>query len=257
MHAFIAAGGIPKVDEPLYQLTRGINKALLPIAGKPMIQWVLDAASNSGVIDSITVIGLDQQSGLQSKLPLRFLPNQGSLVLNVRAGAKLIQEIYPDADLLMALPADIPAVTPQIVAGMAQLFNQTNHDLYYSVVEKSVMEERFPGSKRTYVTLRDKTLCGGDIHAVRLVVALDEKSLYNDLFNARKNPLKQASLMGMDVLFLLLLKCLTLEEAAQRISQRLGIRARAVICPYAEAGMDVDKPFQHTLVETDMLSRKK
>ena len=256
MHAFIAAGGIPKVDEPLYQLTQGINKALLPIAGKPMIQWVLDAASSSGVIESITVIGLDQQSGLQSKLPLRFLPNQGSLVLNVRAGAKLIQEIYPDADLLMALPADVPAVTPQIVASMAQLFNQTNHDIYYSVVEKSVMEERFPGSKRTYVSLRDKALCGGDIHAVRLAAALDEKALYNDLFNARKNPLKQAALVGLDVLLLLLLKRLTLEEAAQRISQRLGIRARAVICPYAEAGMDVDKPFQHSLVEADMLSRK-
>ena len=255
MHAFIAAGGIPASGEPLFQLTKGLNKALLSIAGKPMIQWIVDAASESGVIDSITIIGLDNTQNLLSRLPLHYLSDQGSLVSNVRAGAALIKQIYPDADVLMALPADIPAVTPEIIAEMAQSFQQTNHDLYYSVVEKVVMEAKFPGSNRTYVKLRDKTVCGGDIHAVSIATALNENALYNTLFNTRKNPLRQAFMVGIDILALLLLKRLSLEETADRVGKRLGLNARAVVCPFAEAGMDVDKPFQFEIVENYLLKR--
>lgn len=35
--AIVIAGGIPKEGEPLYPLSQGKPKALLPIAGKPMI----------------------------------------------------------------------------------------------------------------------------------------------------------------------------------------------------------------------------
>ena len=40
MDAIVTAGGIPMPGEPLYEYTNGSPKALLDIAGKPMIQWV-------------------------------------------------------------------------------------------------------------------------------------------------------------------------------------------------------------------------
>jgi hypothetical protein len=40
------------------------------------------------------------------------------------------------------------------------------------------------------------------------------------------------------------------------VSKRLGLRGRAVVCPYAEIGMDVDKPFQLEIMRAD-LSRSK
>jgi NDP-sugar pyrophosphorylase family protein len=39
MDAVVTAGGIPKPDELLYPYTLGKPKALLEIAGKPMVQW--------------------------------------------------------------------------------------------------------------------------------------------------------------------------------------------------------------------------
>src|SRR3972149_4313418 len=57
--AIVIAGGIPKPDEPLYPLTQGKSKALLDIAGQPMIQWVLDALSEAQTIRRVVVIGLE------------------------------------------------------------------------------------------------------------------------------------------------------------------------------------------------------
>ena len=45
MDAIVIAGGIPQPEEPLYEYTQGIPKAMLNIAGKPMVQWVLDASA--------------------------------------------------------------------------------------------------------------------------------------------------------------------------------------------------------------------
>jgi hypothetical protein len=51
---------------------------------------------------------------------------------------------------------------------------------------------------------------------------------------------------------LLLLKQLTIHDAVRRISSGLEIRGRALDCPYAELGMDVDKPFQLEIMQKDL-----
>jgi hypothetical protein len=69
---------------------------------------------------------------------------------------------------------------------------------------------------------------------------------------ARKNPLRQAGLIGLDTMLLLLLRQLTLQELVRRVSRRLEIRGRALDCPFAELGMDVDKPFQLAIIQKDL-----
>ena len=51
MDAIVTAGGIPLPEEPLYTETRGHNKALLDIAGKPMVQWVYEGARRAARLD--------------------------------------------------------------------------------------------------------------------------------------------------------------------------------------------------------------
>ena len=75
------------------------------------------------------------------------------------------------------------------------------------------------------------------------------------LIAASKNPLKQASFFGLDTVLLLLLRQLTLEDAAQRVSKNIGLKARAIVCPYAEVGMDVDKPHQLDLMRADLAQK--
>src|SRR5438045_672479 len=87
--ALIMAGGVPKPDEPLYSYTQGKSKALLEIAGQPMIQWILDALNSAQTIRRVLIVGLNQNDvSLRCQKPLDFLPNHGGLIENVEAGVK-------------------------------------------------------------------------------------------------------------------------------------------------------------------------
>jgi len=96
------------------------------------------------------------------------------------------------------------------------------------------------------------SFCGGDMNAIRLGAALQDNPAWHRVVEARKSPLKQAQLIGFDTLFFLLLRTLSVQRAENMISKRLKIRGRALVCPYSEVGMDVDKPFQLEMLRTEM-----
>ena len=81
--------------------------------------------------------------------------------------------------------------------------------------------------------------------------------MWEKITNSRKSPLKQAALIGFDTAFLLLTGRLTLKKAETRIMTRLNITGKAIVCPYAEVGMDVDKPHQLEIMRADLRKRIK
>ena len=73
------------------------------------------------------------------------------------------------------------------------------------------------------------------------------------LLSARKSPLRQAAILGPRVALELLLGRVTLKQAAAGLSARMAITGRAVVCPYAEVGMDVDAP-EHLAIVREALA---
>jgi CTP:molybdopterin cytidylyltransferase MocA len=252
MDAIVTAGGIPQPDEPLYPYTQGNLKALLDVAGKPMVQWVLDALGRASSIERVVVVGLNEASGVTCSKPLRYLPNQGNMLENIRSGVRLVLEQDPAAGHVLLVSSDIPAITAEMVDWVVNTTMQTDHDIYYCVITRESMESRFPGSKRTYTRLKDVELCGGDMNVARALTAVGDEALWQRIIAARKSALKQAALLGFDTLFLLIFRLITLEQAAKKVSKRLGIKGRALVCPYPEIGMDVDKPHQLELLRADL-----
>jgi hypothetical protein len=63
--------------------------------------------------------------------------------------------------------------------------------------------------------------------------------------------------MGFDTLLLILLRMITLDEAVKKLTTRLHMTGKAIVCPYAEIGMDVDKPNQLELMRADLANRVK
>jgi hypothetical protein len=106
------------------------------------------------------------------------------------------------------------------------------------------MEQRFPTSRRTFVRLKDLEVCGGDMNMARTAIVDKNSAFWNRLIEARKNPAAQASLLGFDIIFRFLFRQLTADDVIRRVAEKLGLRGRALICPFAEVGMDVDKPHQ-------------
>lgn len=252
MDAVVTAGGIPLPGEPLYPFTHGGEKALLDVAGKPMIQWVLEALDGSKAVDHIIIIGLEKTSAVHIIKPAWFEPNHGSLLENIRGGVKKVLELDPGAAHLLLVSSDIPAILPRMVDWVAETAMQTDDDMYYNVIEKKVMEARFPGSKRTYIHLKGMDLTGGDLNVIRTMTVTSNDEMWDRIIAARKNPFKQAALVGYDVLILLLLRQIELDRAVRMISRRMKVKGRVLVCPYAEVGMDVDKPHQLEIMRADL-----
>ncbi|MCJ7702143.1 MAG: NTP transferase domain-containing protein [Anaerolineales bacterium] len=255
MDAIITAGGIPKPEDLLYPYTQGESKARMQIGGKPMIQWILDAVSQAKTIESVVLVGLDADSGLNCTKPLSFVPNQGSRLDNVRTGIKEVVARNPQAVYALVISSDIPAITGEMIDWSVNTSLETEHDLYYSVITREVMEKRYPGSRRSFIRLKDLEVCGADMNMIHTSIVTGRDEFWNKLIAARKNALKQAALIGYDTLILLLLRRLTIEKMIELVAKRFDLRGRALLCPYAEVGMDVDKPYQFEILQTDLEGR--
>jgi hypothetical protein len=131
--------------------------------------------------------------------------------------------------------------------------------VYYHLIQKDVMEKRYPGSKRTWTHLKDMEICGGDVNVGRidLILGNQNKDMWDKITDARKSPLKQAALIGFGTALRLLTGQLTLAKAEESIMGRLNITGKAIVCPYAEIGMDVDKMFQLEIMREDLKKQAK
>jgi NDP-sugar pyrophosphorylase family protein len=255
MDAVVTAGGIPQPDELLYPYTLGKPKALLEIAGKPMVQWVLDALSGAKKVENVVLIGLTEESGVTCAKPLTFIPNKTSMIENILGGINKVLEINPSATRVLMVSSDIPAITPEMLDWEVETTLQTDVDLCYTVVKREVVEVRYPGSRRTYVKLKDVDVCGGDLNVLHTSVVRMNPEIWERLIATRKNPVKQAAILGFDTLFLMMFRMITLDEAVKKVATRLQMTGRAVVCPYAEIAMDVDKPNQLEMIRTDLMRR--
>jgi GTP:adenosylcobinamide-phosphate guanylyltransferase len=254
MFAMLLAGGTLGQQESLFPYAPAGQKALIDVSGKPMVRWVLEALEGAELIDAVVVIGLEHRPDLEIAKATRFISDQGGLLANARSGLRHIERVNPRADRVLVISGDIPTVSSEMVDWRCQAALDSDADLSYLAIERDVMESRFPGSSRSYVRVQNLQLCGGDCHCVRTGV-LAEEALWERLISARKNPLRQAALIGYGTLLGLLLRRLTLPGAERRISQRLGINGRVQLSPYAELGMDVDTPQQLEMLRGDIARR--
>jgi GTP:adenosylcobinamide-phosphate guanylyltransferase len=252
MDAIVIAGGIPNPEDPLYPFLKGDAKALVDVAGKPMIQWVLDAVGGAKHVDNVILVGLSAKNNLTCHKPLHYLSNQGRMLSNIVVGVHKSLELNKKNKYVLVVSSDIPALKAEMVDWLVETCMETQDDLYYGVCPKEVMETRFPNSKRTYTHLKGMDVCGADINISHVRNATEHLEMWEQLIGSRKSPLKQAGLIGWGTLFALFMRRLTLEDAVRRVSERIGIKGRAIIWSHAEPCMDVDKPHQLELLREDL-----
>lgn len=252
MKAILLTGGVITEDDPLSAYSKYKHKSLIPIGSKPMGQWVLDALSEAQAVDKIYIIGLKDTCGFSSLKPIEYLTDQGSIFDNIHFGARAITEASGHDETIIVASADIPGLRAEMVDWLTAQIQNDLFDLYYSVVSKNVMESRFPGSNRSYIRFKDTDVCGGDINVFNSRLLLQADELWVRLSESRKSAKKQVALIGMDTLFLMMLKIVTMDQVVKRVCRKLKIHGKALVVPFAEMAMDVDKPHQLELIRADL-----
>jgi GTP:adenosylcobinamide-phosphate guanylyltransferase len=259
MDAIVLAGGRLPPEDPASTTVPGGLKCLQVVGGRTMLQRSLDALSEARGIGRVIVVGVPPETPLTCGHPLEVIPAERDMIRSLQAAAARLAPATPgavsaDAQALV-VSADAPLVTGEMLDWMRERAVEGGADVTITTVERSVMEARFPGSKRTYVRLRDAELCGGDVAAFRLAVADRGVELAERLVNARKHPWQIAAIVGPGTLASLMAGRLTLAQALRALDARLDLKLNVLVSPYAEMAMDVDKPAQLALVRAELAAR--
>lgn len=241
---FIAAGYDPDKADPLLEAAGVDHKSLVPVAGKPMIWHVVRAFVESGQVGEIVIIGLGAEHGLDFGVPVHYVPNQPSLWASQNAGVRRLREINPADRFIVGTTADIPLLTAEVINWFIDHCQPFERELYWGIVPEDVMLRGFPDSKRSYLSLREGRFCSGDLYLGKLSTAEGIQGKMRGFIENRKSVVRQLLLLGPITVLRFVFRRLAIDDLLAVVRRLFGITGSPVILPFAEAGMDVDKPFQ-------------
>lgn len=252
--ALVLAGYSPETPDPL-AIAMGVErKSLIPIAGKPMVYWVVKALRESSRVNQIYIVGMGPEDNVDFGTDIVYVPNQAQHFDNVMAGFSAVHARQPDEAFLLIASADIPTVQANTVKWFIESCEAMDGDLFYSVVEKAVMEAAFPDSRRSYVPVVEGKFCGGDLFFIRIAIAHNNEHLVRELLAKRKNAFQQARLLGFSTIIKFLFRRLSIKDAEGLSERLLHAKGHVIISPYADLAMDADKPHQLETVRAKLES---
>ncbi|AEG58464.1 NTP transferase domain-containing protein [Desulforamulus ruminis] len=210
-------------------------EAQIKIGSSSMVNYVTQALLQAGKVGRVLVVG---PPDLAAVLPpgLELIPSGQTVMENVRLGSARMDRPF------LLVTSDIPLLTPGAVDEFIGLCGDRQADLYFPLVPREAVEEKFPEVRRTYVRFTEGIFTSGNLFLVNPEAVQKCMGVGQELVNLRKHPLALARRVGIGPLFKFLFRALSLLEAQHRASTLLGIDGRAVICRCPEIGVDVDKP---------------
>ena len=248
--AIVLAGYDPDRPDPLVEQSGEPHKVLLRLAGKPMIEYVVKALASSERVGRIVIVGVDPIDGLDCDRELHYLPNLNSLFDNAYSGVTLCASWQDPERQILLTSGDIPLLTGEQTTWFIDACQPYDKDAYIGAVEKSVMERTFPESRRTYVRLVEGRFCNGGLYLARLEAALRRQGMIRDLVDNRKNVFRQIRMLGLPALLKFVFHRLQMDDLVKITQRILQLEVAPIYLPFAESGMDVDKPHQLAQAET-------
>lgn len=243
----VLAGGEGTVIDPSARF-----KGLLSIAGKPMVEWVVDALRQADAVHEIAVVVPTAENlGAWVDKVDKLVVSDGDFIENVLAGVRAFRVERP----LLIATGDLPALTPEAVDDYVRRSLDTGAEVTYPLVRKSDMLEQFPGSERTYVKIVGGPVTGGNIVLISPEVAERNAEVGQRLFDTRKSALKMARVLSVSFVVRLVAGRLRPDDVAKRLNELLGARCAAIYTSYASIGADVDKPVDVVVAERVLYER--
>lgn len=236
-HVILLAGG---EKGPLYETTGYVEKALIPIHGKPMLSWVIEAFRACDRVDEIVVVGSANLDTLDAMTQVRKRILTGlNVVQNLLHAVTYVKHrLYggaSDHNGYVISFCDAVFLTPEIIDDTLRAIEELDGDIVLHYVEKATFQEAGLPTQRTYIPVAGKNYTGSTIYYVKKfskVFAAMPKLV--ELRKHRKDPQTLLRLIGC--------AGADLPEIEQALSRELAARVQIRVSKHARLGVDVDKP---------------
>lgn len=237
--ALVLAGSRGAAD-PMAVAEGVTHKALIPIAGRPMIAHVLDALRLSPAISRIAVSIEDTHTLGTVAADCEILPAQASPSLSVLTAIERL------GTPLLLTTGDHALLKPDWIAYF--LAHLPNIDIAVALTRRENVLAATPGAKRTFLRFSDGSFSGCNLFYLANARANNAIGFWREMESHRKAPLKLAARLGPITALRYATGTLALGEALKRLSKLAGAQAGVVEMPYGLSAVDVDKPSDLALV---------
>lgn len=255
--AIVLAGQRPGKD-PLAEHFGQPYKALIEIAGQPMLAWVGAVLAARGDIGRIVIVAQNAEALLDHP-QTRWLRDEAKVTAR-DCGDSVVEAI---TDTLRAMPNAYPfllTTADNVLLDEAMITEFVKRsegaDVGVALVERRTLETAYPGNKRTWLPFRGGAYSGANLFWLGSPASLEALAVWRRIEQQRKKARAVLGAFGWGLALQIALRWLTLDQAITRAGKRLGIKARAVVLPFAEACIDVDKPSDHAMAEGILLRRR-
>ncbi len=250
--AILLAGQRPGRD-PLAAAFGLETKALVPIAGRPMIAFVVDALLATPRIGRIVVLAQDPAAVLAAAglddPRLVPIPSGAGIAASIAAVAGGDAAPWP----VLVCTADHPLLTAAMID--AVIDGAGDADVAVGVVGRRVLRAAYPDNKRTWLRFADDGWTGANLFALARPPAALGLAAWSGVERDRKKAWALIRHFGLGLALRAVTRTITLGGAMRRAAHALGFTARPVALPFAEAAIDVDKLSDHALAERILLAR--
>ena len=223
------------------------HEALIPLGGRPLVDWVVRALAGSSVVSEIIVVGpkkeLTESLGADWPLKGKIVQAADSLLGNMKLGGQAACEEH-----LLVVTSDIPLLKAETVDKFMKSAWETGASICYPIVSQENICAMFPHANRTFIKLKDGTFTGGNLIYMERKSLEQTSDLFEQVIAARKKPWQLVKILGSTFIFAFLFGKLTIASIEKR-AQELGISARGIIMEEPEVGFDVDKPQDLAAIE--------
>lgn len=228
-------------------------KGLVEVSGKPLAHWVIEAlrAAESVARIIVTIPSAEYRDRFASLADTVVVVDE-SFSGNAIAGLDQADASRP----VLMCTGDIPALIPADVDAFVRASIDSGADVVYPVIPRSAMEERFPGSARTYFTLDGGEVTGGNCTLATVAGGHLIRDRAQQVFDARKSPMQIASMAGPALLAKFAMGKATTRDVEKKATKILGTSVVVMRTEAASLGADVDKVVDIPVVETVLDARR-
>lgn len=243
--AVLLAGSRPGGDDFARQFGADM-KPLIVIAGEPMVRRPVRALLASKCIGKVIVLS-QAPDRIAAVIPgdprVTFRELRATIAETMLALCDDPETSWP----LLVTTADHALLTPKTVEEFCK--GAIGADVAIGVVRQSSLLRRLPELSRTWLKFRRGAYTGANLFVLRSPAVRPVILLWRSVEQDRKKAWRLVALLGPAVMLGVLLRLLSIDEVLQRLGRRVGLKAKAVRLSNPLAGVDVDKPADHTLVE--------
>jgi GTP:adenosylcobinamide-phosphate guanylyltransferase len=218
------------------------HKCLVPIVGKPLLEWVLRALAEVPGISRIH-ISIEQEAveaaravpGAKGELgvPVDFVPSAPTLTDSVYAAAHGIEEP------ILITTADNVLLSPGVAAEAVAKMHAGAEGVLVVATREAVLAAHPEGQRRFY-KLRGGAYSNCNLYGLHGPRALKVAETFRSGGQFAKNPKRLAETFGLLNLLLVRFGLVTLEWAVRRMGRRFGIRAEPLVVRDGSQAIDVD-----------------